>query len=120
MRGPGRRRASSIQQFLFHQAVIAAHQHQRQLPIDDIHQRLDLPIGRNTVLLYEIVDGMGGRGVKPLWDREATAVLDRKERRGCLLHVGCVAARRAPDNQVLTGRRRAHELHRGAAAHRAA
>jgi hypothetical protein len=102
------------------QVVVAAQQHQGRLAVDHVHERLDLPVGRGLVAGGQVLDGADPGGAEPLGRRQPGTVVGGRQGRGRLLDVGRVPAHRAADHQVLTGVRRAGELHRGAAAHLAA
>ena len=44
------------------QRVVAAQQHQGEHAVQEVHQGLDLPVGRSLVLVGEILDGAHPRG----------------------------------------------------------
>ena len=79
-----RHRAGRVDQLLVRQRMVAAQQHQRQLAVDDLHQRLDLPVGGQAVLGDQVLDGPHARRVQPGRAGAGLAggrVVDRRQRR---------------------------------------
>jgi hypothetical protein len=96
-------RAGGVEELLLDQAVVPAQQDQGSLPIDQIDERLDLPVRRSVVVPGQILDGAGARGRERLRGRQPRAVMDGGQGRGRLLDVGGVPAGLAADHQVLAG-----------------
>ena len=97
--------------------MIPPQQHQRQLPVDDLHQGLDLTVSGDAVLIDQVIDGgNAGRGQLPRL-RCARPVGGGRQCRCRLLQVGGVTALRAAGDPVLPRVGRAHELYRVAAPH---
>jgi hypothetical protein len=118
---PDRRGAGLVDQLLLHQGVVAAQQHQGELPVDDVGQGLDLPLAGHPVgRRLQVGDGLHARSGELLGGRHRGGVLGRRHRRGGLLDVGGVVAGGAADDVVLARLGGGHELHRGAPAHGAA
>ena len=63
LRRPDVHRAGRVDQLLVRQRVVAAQQHQRQLAVDDLHERLDLPVAGEAVADRQVLDrAHAGRG----------------------------------------------------------
>ena len=61
-----RDRAGGVDKLLLVQRMVAAHQDQGERAVQEVHQGLDLPVGRSLVVLGEILDGAhtgGGKGL---------------------------------------------------------
>ena len=99
----GRPPRQGVDELLLHQGVVAAHQHERQLVVDDVHQGLDLAVGGHAVAGGQVLD-RPTPGVSNGWARPGPSPSAAGQARGGLLHVGGVAAGAVHDD-VLAGRR---------------
>jgi len=61
-----RRRRCGIGQLLLVKRMVAAHEDQGQLAVEQVDQRLDLPVGRRVVRFGQVLDGPHAGGVEPL------------------------------------------------------